>query len=71
MKNDNGPLMVYPESHRGPVYDHHVNGVFAGGLIPEKVGLNRNDAVALTGPAGSISIHHGRMVHGAWCMDQR
>ena len=65
MESENGPLMVYPGSHRGPVYDHHVDGVFAGGFIPEEVGLNPADAVELKGPAGSISIHHGRIVHGS------
>ena len=65
MADENGPLMVYPGSHKGPVYDHHVDGVFAGAFIPEAVGLNPAEAVALTGPAGSISIHHGRMVHGS------
>ncbi len=65
MESENGPLMVYPESHKGPVFDHHVNGVFAGGFIPTEVGLNPSDAVELKGPAGSISIHHGRMVHGS------
>ena len=65
MASENGPLMVYPGSHRGPVYDHHVDGVFAGAFIPEDVGLNPADAVELKGPAGSISIHHGRMVHGS------
>lgn len=65
MESKNGPLMVYPGSHKGPVYDHHVNGVFAGALIPEDVGLNPADAVELKGPAGSISIHHGRIVHGS------
>ena len=65
MKIENGPLMVYPGSQKGPVYDHHVEGVFAGAMLPEDNGLNANDAVPLTGPAGSISIHHGRMVHGS------
>lgn len=65
MQSANGPLMVYPGSHKGPVYDHHVDGVFAGAFIPEEVGLNPDDAVELTGPAGSISIHHGRIVHGS------
>ncbi len=37
MASENGPLMVYPGSHRGPVYDHHVDGVFAGAFIPEDV----------------------------------
>lgn len=65
MAHENGPLMVFPGSHKGPVYDHHANGVFAGGFLPEAVGLNMSDAVELTGPAGSISIHHGRIVHGS------
>ena len=65
MAPENGPLMVYPGSQKGPVYDHHANGVFAGGFVPEDVGLNIADAVELSGPAGSISIHHGRIVHGS------
>ncbi|MET1416019.1 phytanoyl-CoA dioxygenase family protein [Roseibium sp. HPY-6] len=65
MESENGPLMVYPGSHKGPVHDHHVNGVFAGAFNPQDVGLNPSDAVELKGPAGSISIHHGRIVHGS------
>jgi len=65
MESENGPLMVYPGSHKGPVYDHHVDGVFAGAFIPEEVGLRPKDAVELKGPAGSISIHHGRIIHGS------
>ena len=65
MASQNGPLMVYPGSHKGPVYDHHVDGVFAGAMLPEENGLDPKDAVELTGPAGSISIHHGRIVHGS------
>lgn len=65
MESQNGPLMVFPGSQKGPVYDHHVNGVFAGAFIPHDVGLNPADAVELTGPAGSLSIHHGRIVHGS------
>ena len=65
MQSENGPLMVYPRSHKGPVYDHHHDGVFAGAFNPVDVGLNPNDAVELKGPAGSISIHHGRIIHGS------
>ena len=65
MESENGPLMVYPGSHKGPVYDHYVDGVFAGAFVPETVGLNPKDAVELKGTAGSISIHHGRIVHGS------
>ena len=56
MAEENGPLMVFPGSHKGPVYDHHVDGVFAGAMLPEANGLDMGDAVKLMGPAGSISI---------------
>lgn len=65
MKLENGPLMVFPGSHKGPIYDHHDNGVFAGGINMKRSGLDLADAVPLTGPAGSISIHHARIIHGS------
>jgi ectoine hydroxylase-related dioxygenase (phytanoyl-CoA dioxygenase family) len=65
MVSENGPLMVFPGSHRQPIYDHHVDGVFAGAIDLDASGLDRNDAVELTGPSGSISIHHGNIVHGS------
>ena len=65
MGEENGPLMVFPGTHRGPIFDHHVDGVFAGAMDLGAAGLDMADAVTLTGPAGSISIHHGRIVHGS------
>ena len=65
MKLENGPLMVVPGSHKGPIYDHHDDGVFAGGIDMKRSGLDMADAVPLTGPAGSISIHHARIIHGS------
>ena len=65
MKLENGPLMVFPGSHKGPIYDHHDDGVFAGGIDMKRSGLDMADAVPLTGPAGSISIHHARIIHGS------
>lgn len=65
MAQENGPLMVFPGSHKGPVYDHHAGGYFAGAINLAANGLDSKDAVALTGPAGSISLHHVRMVHGS------
>lgn len=62
---DNGPLMVFPGSHKGPLYDHHSGGVFAGTMDLEACGLDIADAVKLTAPAGSISLHHARIVHGS------
>lgn len=62
---ENGPLLVVPGSHRGPVWDHHFDGYFAGAMDPAKCDLDLSQAVALTAPAGSMSIHHVRMVHGS------
>ncbi len=65
MASENGPLMVFPGSHKGPIHDHHHEGVFAGAMDLERCGYNIEDAVELNGPAGSISIHHARIVHGS------
>ncbi len=65
MELENGPLMVFPGTHRGPIFDHHTDGVFAAAMDLTAVGLDADCAVPLTGPAGSISIHHARIVHGS------
>lgn len=63
--DENGPLMVFPGSHVGPCYDHTSGGVFAGTMDLAACGLDLSDAIKLEAPAGSISIHHGRIVHGS------
>jgi ectoine hydroxylase-related dioxygenase (phytanoyl-CoA dioxygenase family) len=65
MGDENGPLKVFPGSHKGPILDHHSGGVFAGAIDLDAAGLDQSNAATLTGPAGSISIHHGRIVHGS------
>lgn len=62
---DNGPMMVVPESHKGPVFDHHADGYFCGGIDVEREKPDLSNAVPLTGKAGSITIHHVRAVHGS------
>jgi phytanoyl-CoA hydroxylase len=63
---ENGALLVVPGSHRGPIYDHHVDGFFAGAMDPTTCeGLDLSRSVALTAPAGSMTIHHVRTVHGS------
>ena len=61
---ENGPLMVIPGSHKGPVFDHHLDGIFAGGINPTSLG-DEFESVTLTAPAGSISIHHVRTLHAS------
>jgi len=62
---ENGALMVIPGSHKGPILDHHAEGVFCGAMDPSKGEVDYGAAVPLTGPAGSITIHHVRTVHGS------
>lgn len=65
LEPENGPLMVFPGSHKGPIHDHFDDGVFVGAMDIARAGYDLAEAAVLTGPAGSISIHHGRAVHGS------
>ena len=45
MEMANGPLMIVPGSHRGPIHDHHTDGIFCGAMDPANhdVGLQHGD----------------------------
>ncbi len=62
---ENGAMSVLPGSHRGPIYTHYdAQGRFVGGLRAEDISrLDRSGATLLALPAGSIHIHHYRLVH--------
>lgn len=62
---ENGPLLVMPGSHKGPTYDHHVDGAFAGAMDPTACPVDFGKAVALTGRAGACTFHHVRAIHGS------
>ena len=62
---ENGPLMIIPGSHRGPIFDHHADGVFCGAMDPANRDVDFGTAIPLTGKAGSITVHHVRAVHGS------
>ncbi len=65
--SEQGPLLVVPESHKGPLYDHYDDEDNWLGFIPderlEDAGLDR--AVELTGPAGTVTVHHCRALHAS------
>jgi ectoine hydroxylase-related dioxygenase (phytanoyl-CoA dioxygenase family) len=65
MELANGPLLIIPGSHQGPVFDHHAEGAFCGAMTPANRDCDYAAAVPLTGRAGSITIHHVRAVHGS------
>ena len=63
---ENGPMMVLPGSHLGPVYDHHgPDGRFCGAMDPAGCGVDVSRALPCLGKAGSITVHHVRAVHGS------
>jgi phytanoyl-CoA hydroxylase len=65
MEEANGPLLIVPGSHRGPTYDHHADGRFCGAMDFDTSDVDFSKAVPLLGKAGSISIHHVRVIHGS------
>jgi hypothetical protein len=61
-----GEVGFVPGSHEGPLYDLYDGDVWVGALSDEDVahaGVER--AVFPTGPAGSITVHHCRTIHGS------
>lgn len=62
---ENAPLLVVPGSHKGPIYDHTSGGFFCGGIDRVATGLDVSRAVAVTAPAGAMTVHHVRMLHGS------
>ena len=65
MSVDNGPLLVLPGSHKGPIHNHHSQGLFCGAIDVKREGLDVSGARELHAPAGSITVHHARLVHGS------
>lgn len=63
MSEANGGMLVVPGSHRGPVLDHHQDGCFVGAITDRAAAPEQT--VQLTVPAGGISLHHVRTVHGS------
>ncbi|MCR9110222.1 MAG: phytanoyl-CoA dioxygenase family protein [Rhodobacteraceae bacterium] len=61
----NGPLMVIPGTHKGPVLSHSANGFFAGAIDPDDPLFEPDKAVTLTGKAGDMTVHHARILHGS------
>lgn len=61
--DENGPMLMMPGSHKGPLMDHHHEGAFYGAIDPGKLDLER--AAAVTGPAGTVTIHSPMTIHGS------
>ena len=47
---ENGPLLVVPGTHKGPIYDHHADGYFGGAMDPDdRCGLDYSQGGAADG----------------------
>jgi ectoine hydroxylase-related dioxygenase (phytanoyl-CoA dioxygenase family) len=64
---EQGPARVVPGSHRGPIFDHYDrNDRWVGHISDEDLArVALESAVDLTGPAGTVTVHHGCTVHGS------
>lgn len=63
---ENGPMLMLPGSHRGPLYSHHVGEKFVGAIDVDGEGLKvKEDSLPVLGPVGSVSFHHPWTIHGS------
>jgi ectoine hydroxylase len=64
---DNGALGVIPGSHNGPLYDQYNDkGQWTGCLSDKDLKtVDTSKAAYLEGPAGSLTIHNCRAIHGS------
>eukprot|EP01084_Bolivina_argentea_P038578 71347_1 len=67
MSLDNGTLIFVPKSHLDPMYSHHYNNEFVGGIyeLPNGKNINDFDIHSIECSAGDIMVHHTRILHGS------
>ena len=64
---EQGPLGVIPGSHKGEIFDHYAaDGTWTGDIQADDLErIDGSKAVYLEGPAGSVTLHNSRTVHGS------
>jgi ectoine hydroxylase len=67
--SEQGPLQVIPASHKGPIFEHYdESNEWTGAIGPADLATAGVDAATeLTGPAGTVSVHHCCTIHGSSC----
>ncbi len=64
---DQGALQVVPGSHRGAIFAHYdAQGNWTGAISEHDLAsVSLDQAVVLSGPPGTLSVHHSRTIHGS------
>lgn len=64
--DDQGPLGAIAGSHNGRLFDQYSNGNWVGCLSENDArGIDADKVEYLPGPAGSVTIHNCRVIHGS------
>ena len=64
--DDMGPLMVLPNSHKGPALDHFEGEHFTGKVSPQILStLALDRAVSVAAPAGTVIVFDGLTLHSS------
>ena len=64
---DQGPLQVIPGSHKGTIFPHYdEQGNWTGAISDTDMKqIELKNAISMTGPPGTLSVHHSRTIHGS------
>lgn len=62
---ENSCMLMVPGSHRWPLLDHNREGRFVGAVDPAGAGVDLSAAVPVPVPAGGVTLHHCRTLHGS------
>lgn len=61
----NGPLEVWPATHKGEIHSLWHDGRFTGAVSPEITKQALQKSAICTGKAGSVCLMHTRLLHGS------
>jgi len=63
LKEENGGMLAVSGSYTGPIHSRHENGYFVGAVTD--TAIDPSKVVRLEVPAGGITLHHVRLLHGS------
>lgn len=62
---DNGPLEILPQSHKGPLHSLWHDNQFTGAVEESVAKISQTNAVRCCGTAGTVCLMHTRLLHGS------